>query len=130
MSLLKDGQIKNSVIGIGLNVNQDSFPPHLKNVTSVKQILHADYDLRNLLSEICSHIEAWYLNLRAGKVSFVRNEYLKRLYWLNESRGFKTQNGIFNGVIKDVKDNGLLIVQNNIGEELEFSLKEIEFLNK
>lgn len=129
-NIINGRQIKSAIIGIGINVNQENFPDGASNAISVRQILHEDYDLRILLSEICSHIEAWYLNLRAGKVSFVRNEYLKRLYWLNENRRFKTQNGIFNGVIKDVKDNGLLIVQSNIGEELEFSLKEIEFLNK
>jgi BirA family biotin operon repressor/biotin-[acetyl-CoA-carboxylase] ligase len=34
----------------------------------------------------------------------------------------------FAGVIKGVRDSGLLVVQNNNDEELEFSLKEIEFL--
>ena len=129
-NMVQGGQIKNSIIGIGINVNQENFPAGASNATSVKQILHGDYDLRKLLSEICSHIEAWYLNLKAGKVSFVRNEYLNRLYWLNESSMFKTQSGVLEGAIINVKDNGLLIVQNNNGEELEFSLKEIEFLNK
>ena len=129
-NLVQAGQIKSSIIGIGINVNQDAFPPGLLNAVSLKQILHQDYDLKTLLSEICRHIEAWYLNLKAGKVSFVRNAYLSRLYWLNERKKFKTQDDIFTGIIKNVRDNGLLVVQNNNDEELEFSLKEIEFLNK
>jgi len=96
----------------------------------MKQILHEGYNLNTLLSEICSHIEAWYLKLKAGKTELVRNAYLKRLYWVNEKKRFKTQGTIFEGVIKSVRDNGILVVQNNIGAELEFSLKEIEFLNK
>ncbi len=129
-NLVQGGQIKNSIIGIGLNVNQDSFPAGLSNATSIKQILHADYDLKTLLSEICRHIEAWYLKIKAGNILAVRQAYLSRLYWLNESKSFKTQHNVFTGAINDVRDNGLLVIKNNIGEEIEFSLKEIEFLNK
>ncbi len=129
-NLVQAGQIKNSIIGIGLNVNQEGFPSGLSNAISLKQILHADYDLKTLLSEICHHIEAWYLNLKAGRISFVRNAYLNRLYWLNENKSFKAGNTTFNGMIKGVRDNGLLVIQNNNNEELEFNLKEIAFLNK
>jgi BirA family biotin operon repressor/biotin-[acetyl-CoA-carboxylase] ligase len=128
-NLVQGTQIKNSVIGIGLNVNQVDFPDGAVNATSVKQILHADYDLRILLSEICSHIEAYYLNLKARKIDFVRKAYLNRLYWLNENKYFKTQNGVVNGIINNVRDNGLLVVKVN-NEEVEYNLKEIEFLNQ
>ncbi len=127
-NLVQAGQIKNSVIGIGVNVNQEIFPPGISTAISLKQILHADYDLKALLSEICRHIEAWYLNLKAGKFSFVRKTYLSRLYWLNEDKSFKIQNDLFNGTIMNVTDQGLLVVRNNNGEELEFKLKEIEFV--
>ncbi len=127
-NLVQGGQIRNSIIGIGINVNQDDFPSTLSNAASVKQILHADYDLKTLLSEICRHIEAWYLNLKAGNILAVRKAYLSRLYWLNEKRRFKTFDNAFTGTIKSVRDNGLLVVQNN-DDELEFSLKEIQFLN-
>ena len=128
-NLVQGGQIRNSIIGIGLNINEEHFPENLPNAISLKQILHADYDLNTLLSEICSHIEAYYLNLKAGKVSILRSDYINRLYWLNEEKRFKSANRVFTGVIKGVRDNGLLLVNNN-GEELEFNLKEIEFLNK
>ena len=129
-NIVQGNQIKNSVIGIGLNINQETFPAHLPNAISVKQILHQDYDLKNLLADICRNIEAWYLNLKAGKIISVRKTYLSRLYRLNEQKRFKTANGEFTGTIINVKDNGLLLVQDNNNAELEFNLKEIEFLNK
>ena len=45
-NMVQGGQIKNSIIGIGLNINQESYPPHLPDVRFVKQILHQDYDLK------------------------------------------------------------------------------------
>ena len=129
-NMIQGGQIKNAIAGIGLNINQENFPDWVPNAISLKQILHADYDLNTLLSEICRHIEGWYLKLKAGKINDIRNSYLSRLYWLNEPHTFKSKDGLFTGTIKDVCYNGVLKVQVNNQEELEFSLKEIEFMNK
>ena len=128
-NIVQGSQIKNSVVGIGLNINQDIFPFEVPNAVSLKQILRKDYDLKILLSEICKNIEVAYLNLKADRMETVRNDYLKRLYWLNEDKMFKTNDRIFEGTIKGVKDNGLLIVAEGT-EASEYNLKEIEFLNK
>ena len=126
---LQGTRIKDAIIGIGLNINQEHFEAGAGNAISVKQILHKDYDLRTLLSEICGNIEAYYLKLKAGKHLLVRNTYLTRLYWLNQQRAFRSNGVVFNGTIVNVKDEGLLVVDNNSGLQ-EFSLKQIEFLNK
>ena len=128
-NMIQGGQIKNSIIGIGLNINQETFPENLPNAVSLKQILHQDYDLKALLSEICRHIEAYYLSLKAERFLFVREKYLSRLYRLNEQHDFRSKGEVFSGIIRGVRDNGLLVINNN-SDEFEFSLKEIEFLNK
>ncbi len=129
-NLIQGTQIKNAIVGIGLNINQDSFSADTGNAISLKQILHKDYDLRVLLSDICRYIEAWYLKLQEAKKETIRIAYLDRLYWLNQQKMFRSNNNTFAGVITNVKNNGLLVVINEQGAELEFSLKEIEFLNK
>ena len=68
-NMVQGGQIKNSVIGIGLNINQEDFPLDVPNAVSLKQILHRDYDLKVLLSEICKNIEAAYLNLKPASLT-------------------------------------------------------------
>ena len=129
-NLIQGTQIKNTIAGIGLNINQDNFSEEVSNAVSLKQILHKDYDLRMLLSDICSYIEAWYLKLRAAKKETIRIAYLDRLYWLNQLKMFKSNNNTFSGVITNVKSNGMLVLKNDNDQEQEFSLKEIEFLNK
>jgi BirA family biotin operon repressor/biotin-[acetyl-CoA-carboxylase] ligase len=129
-NLVQGSQIKQAIIGIGLNVNEDSFPDWVPNPISLKQILHRDEDTKVLLSEICSHIEAWYLKLKAGKTAMIREAYLNTMYWLNENHTFKSNGVSFSGIVKDVKNDGHLVVENNIGTELLFNFKEIEFLNK
>ncbi len=126
-NLIHGSSIKSTIVGIGLNVNQEGFPDEASNAVSVKQILQKDYDLHSLLADICSSIESWYLNLRAGKKETVRIAYLDRLYNINQPRPFKANGETFTGTITNVRSNGLLVVNTDNGER-EFSLKEIEFL--
>ena len=128
-NLVQASQIKNSVIGIGLNVNQDVFPLEMPNAASIKQILRRDYDLKLLLSDICKNIEAAYLDLRANRIDIIRRAYIERLYWLNEYKMFKVKGEIFKGTIKNVRDNGLLVVDCDETAS-EYNQKEIEFLNR
>lgn len=128
-NIVQGSQIKNSIIGIGLNINQDGFPPEVPNPTSVKQILHRDYDLKVLLSQICSSIEAWYLKLKAGRYDEIRSAYLNNLYWLNQERDFVSDNETFKGTIIGVRNTGFLVLSTKSGEK-EFNLKQIQFLNK
>ena len=127
-NILQGNQIKNSVVGIGLNINQEIFPLDVAKAVSLKQILHRDYDLKFILSEICKNIEAIYLNLKAGRLLSVRNEYLARLYRLNEDKNYRAGDMIFTGRLTGVKDNGMLMISSD-GRELLYNLKEIEFLN-
>jgi BirA family biotin operon repressor/biotin-[acetyl-CoA-carboxylase] ligase len=128
-NLVQGGQIKDSVVGIGLNINQEVFPLDVPNAVSLRQILRRDYDLKILLSDICKNIEVSYLNLKAGKFDLVRKSYLERLYWLNERKMFKAKGLAFEGTIESVKDNGLLVLNDGSGAS-EYNQKEIEFLNK
>jgi BirA family biotin operon repressor/biotin-[acetyl-CoA-carboxylase] ligase len=128
-NILQGSQIKSSIIGIGLNVNQENFPDNAVNATSIKNILQKDYELKNILAEICNHIEGYYLQLKAGRIEYIRTMYLSRLYWLNEPRQFKSNGECFEGRIINVKENGLLVVSQKTGEQV-YNLKEIEFLNK
>ncbi|MFD2144160.1 biotin--[acetyl-CoA-carboxylase] ligase [Mucilaginibacter antarcticus] len=127
-NILQGSQIKSAIVGIGINVNQDNFPPDAGKATSIKQILHKDYQLRDILAEICNNIEAHYLSLKAGKLNLVRETYLNRLYWYNQQKRFRANGTEFEGTISGVKDNGLLVVSHN-NTESTFNLKEIEFLN-
>jgi BirA family biotin operon repressor/biotin-[acetyl-CoA-carboxylase] ligase len=128
-NIVQGSQIKNSVVGIGLNINQEIFPLEVPNAVSLKQILLKDYDLKVLLSEICKNIEVAYLNLKSGNSESVRKAYLHRLYWLNEEKLFRVDNNVFKGTIKGVKENGALMVSAE-GTTSEYNQKEIEFLNK
>ena len=121
--------IKNSVIGIGLNVNQPYFSAELSNkAISLHQILQQDVNLQLLLAEICSQIESFYLQLKAGKHTFLKDTYCDKLYKINKPALYRQNGEVFEGVIIGVSDEGLLNVKSD-DELLQFNFKEIEFIN-
>lgn len=128
-NMVQGSAIKNTIIGIGLNVNQVDFPEWVPNPVSVKQILQTDYDLKSLLSDICAGIEHAYLRLRADKTAELMDFYLANLYWFGQVQRFKADEDVFEGTITGVEKNGQLIVS-SAGAERLYNFKEIEFLNK
>ena len=53
-NVLSSSTIKHSIIGIGLNVNQDQFSDNLQNVTSLKQLAGINFDKDKLIENIIS----------------------------------------------------------------------------
>jgi BirA family transcriptional regulator, biotin operon repressor / biotin---[acetyl-CoA-carboxylase] ligase len=126
-NIIQGGVVKYSIIGIGLNINQESFPDHVGNATSFRKILHKDYDLQVVLNEICAAVEARYLQLRAGMYDELATEYLKRLYRYDKISRFLI-NGIEQlGRICGVSPEGYLQVEFEKSIR-QFGLKEIQFI--
>lgn len=128
-NMVQGSTIRHSIVGIGLNVNQESFPSSLKNVTSFRRILHKDYDLSLLLADLCQSIEARYLQLRSGRLSELDADYLKHLYLRDVPAAFRIGNELLEGRIIGISENGQLMVQTQDGMRF-FGNKEIEFIDQ
>jgi BirA family biotin operon repressor/biotin-[acetyl-CoA-carboxylase] ligase len=119
---LQGAAIQKSIVGIGLNINQQTFS--IATATSLSRESQKAFDLNESLNTLLGCFEQRYLQLRAGKSPELKQEYLDYLFGLNERRAFTASGLPFEGVIQGVNDNGELIVQ--IGSQSKtFSLKEI-----
>ncbi|WP_231458552.1 biotin--[acetyl-CoA-carboxylase] ligase [Pedobacter sp. Leaf132] len=126
---LSGSLIKSCVIGFGLNINQAKFLPELDlKATSVFQILHKNVDLQLILEKIFVYMEKYYLNLKTGKYSFLNEIYIKQLLNFETPARYKQNGRVFEGVIKGVRENGILAMEIN-GEIHDFSFKEIEYIH-
>jgi BirA family transcriptional regulator, biotin operon repressor / biotin---[acetyl-CoA-carboxylase] ligase len=123
---LQGKRMKNSIVGIGLNVNQTEFDPNLKNVSSLKQITGKNYDLKLLLLDLCKAVERRYLSLNKNP-DLHREEYLQRLFRLGEAHVFEIEGLQVQGVIEGVDQTGRLVL-NIDGEKRPFSSKELSFI--
>lgn len=128
-NIVSGSRIKACIIGIGINVNQEIYETELEHrAGSIFQILHRHVDLVALLAEICSHIEAGYLKLKAGKDSGLRKEYLSYLYQYNIKANYRQNGEIIEGRITDVSESGLLSLETSDGLKT-YNFKEIEFVH-
>jgi len=125
-NILQGNEWKESIVGIGINVNQEDFAG-IKNACSIKELLHREYILTDLLYELCKLIDKNYFQLRNQGIADLRIAYKKVLYGLNEVRGFNLEGVFVKGKIIDVADDGQLIVDFN-GHSARFNFKEIEFV--
>ena len=122
---VKRSSIENSIIGIGLNVNQVNFEN--KNATSVSLHTNQDYSLHELLEGIVLSIEARYLQFKSGKSGQLREEYTKAIYWLDKVHTFEDNSGFFSGIIRGINWQGQLEIECEESTKY-FNFKEVKFI--
>lgn len=119
---LSGPKIQHSVVGIGLNINQQAFD----NVaaTSFTQLTGRRYPREVLAGRLLECLERRYLQLRAGQVGHLRQDYLRVLYRYQEEHLFLIEGRPQSGHIVGVEEDGRLAVA--LGNELRrFGMQEI-----
>jgi len=110
-----------SIIGIGLNVNQEEFID-LPKAISLKQITNREFDLEKLLISFLKQLKN---NLR--NPIEVAQKYTKYLFKFNQVASFISDSGTFKGTVKGTTADGKLILETS-GEQRLFTLKELKWI--
>lgn len=127
---VKRSEIQYSVVGIGINLNQESFD-NLPNAISLKMITGQVYDLEFLLKKIVESVKLNYELIVDAKFDSINKRYLKYLYKYLKPSMYKdvVKGNLFLGKIVGVSDDGRLNVELEDEKIKVFNLKEIEFIN-
>lgn len=121
--------ISHSVIGIGLNVNQTTFPPGIPNATSFKLELDFDFDLNEVSDLLLQFLEKRLTQLENRESASMKEEYLRRLFRFKQFAPYKAGDKWFSARIIDVDQFGRLMLGSENGEILKFGFKEVEFID-
>lgn len=123
-------KIQHSIIGIGINVNQQRFSDELPNPVSLQQITGSIHDRDYMLDLFTREFFLLYRELQKGDIKTIEAEYMLDLYRVNEYHWYEDKNGRFQAMIHDVLPSGHLVVK-TLGEAevRKYAFKEITFVD-
>jgi BirA family biotin operon repressor/biotin-[acetyl-CoA-carboxylase] ligase len=118
---LQGQHIKDSIVGVGLNVNQRAFHSPAPNPVSLWQITEQETDREQLLHDILN---------RFGRLlgQDIRTQYLSMLYRRKGYHPYVDQKGTFMAELVDVEDDGHLLLHDDAGHERRYAFKEVQFI--
>ena len=107
----KGGKFNNSIIGIGINVNQTRFK-NIVNATSIKLITNKENRIEEVLDKLIKNIGNYIKILRAKDFDNIMSLYNSRLYGRDYCK-FLINNKTFEGKVIDVNASGSINVKIN-----------------
>jgi len=126
-SLMNDS-IYQTVVGIGLNINQELFSEDLPKVISMINLLNKEFDRDEILFQIVASIKVQIKLLEENKFELLHRNYEQQLFKKDKAYMFE-ENGIkFLGKILGVTNQGLLIIEKENQIIKEYNFKEVKFL--
>jgi BirA family biotin operon repressor/biotin-[acetyl-CoA-carboxylase] ligase len=118
-------KLATSIIGIGLNINQISFPGTLPNPVSLSQVTGGSYDIDQVMNDLCRSMDLRLMALIESGSQFMDEAYATHLFGYNKWQSFLVGNELTEGKILGVDAVGRLLVLNKTGEAILYNHYEI-----
>ena len=126
---LQGNSIPDTVVGVGLDVNQEVFVSDAPNPISMKNITGREFELDALLKDITERFIG-YMELPADKRPQVDDLYRDRLYRREGYHKFCDAQGEFEARIEGIRPDGCLMLETRSGEHRTYEFKQVRFVLK
>lgn len=121
-------EILASIIGAGLNLNQQDFPPDLPNPVSLSMISKEHYEPHKALQAVIENLD-YYLQPRVLKSPKVLTEqYLSHLYRYRRWERYIIRGKEVKAMIQGITGLGMLVLTDETGMEYQCDIKEVVYL--
>lgn len=127
-NILKEATIERSIIGVGLNINQIEFSGWIPNPVSLKMINGRNYDIKSVAEKIQTRILTYYHQLKKGNIEEIRKKYKANLYRSEGYYMYADAEGVFEARIKDVENNGVIVLETKEQTEKKYFFKEVKYI--
>lgn len=117
--------LSDTVIGIGLNVNQQKFE-NLPKASSIKNILGVTLSLEKLLDKILTTLTSYFDTYSAADFQAIKNQFEGVLFRNKKPSTFTVEGLEFTGIIQGVTDCGKLCVLQEDNVLNEYDLKQLQ----
>ncbi len=126
-NVIKSNKEIHSIIGIGINVNQENFA-HLPQASSLKCITQKEFNLDELLVDICQQVILNSKNFDSIGQNKYRKIYIENLFAIHKPMTFQFEDQNFMGIIRNVTDDGLIQIEHENDLIKTYGIKEIKML--
>ncbi len=114
--------LQSSIIGVGLNVNQEVFLSDAPNPVSMRQIADRRFDRESLLRGVVDAMEH-----RLKTAADLSDQYQQALYRRAGVYPYCDMDGRFEAVLVGVKPDGRLVLRDTDGRVRTYAFKEVTF---
>ena len=117
-------EIKYSIAGVGLNVNQTVFVSDAPNPVSLKQIRGREYDVEQLMNQLLEQVDQVLSEPEQDVWSYYKTHLYRRAGWYP----FEDQNGQFEARIEDVLPTGEIVLRDKQGNQRKYHFKQVRYI--
>lgn len=121
-------QLSSSVLGIGLNVNQQKFLGDAPNPVSLIHLMEGEQNRKQVLEKLLISLDTRLDQLEKTYFNKLKSDYLQRLYAFKNYKKYLYENKLIEAKITGVSEFGSLQLEVVNGDVLECDLKEIRFV--
>lgn len=134
---LAGGAIAYSIIGIGLNINQEQWIGNAPNPVSMQLITGKTYSPEQVLTRYMTLLEAWLQRpQREWREAYMQHLYRREGWWrfverevsLTPTMNAQTQDGGFLARIEGITPEGELLLEHADGIHKAYHFKEIRYI--
>ena len=120
--------VSQSIIGIGLNINQSTFPAQLSNPISLYHITGTEHNIDELWTTFIHHLKELYQLLNEGKAGQVKMEYHNNLFRKEGYHLYRDEHGLFEAHLLKVQPDGQLILVDRENKLRKYYFKEVSYI--
>lgn len=125
---IQRGCIVHSVLGTGINVNQETFSPELPNPVSLCQALGKKIDRQSLFEEIVENFRELYRGVLDGNGAAIHEQYVGALYRRTGYYPYQDDKETFSARIVTVEPDGRLVLEDTQGQRRSYAFKEVKYI--
>lgn len=125
---ISGNMIAQSIVSLGLNVNEPEFPAELPNPVSMRMLSGLEYDCMMLMRSLLELIREHLGLLDRGNIDALEEEFRLNLLGLGQKRVFSVAGIITTCMIEGVDEYGRLRLMHHDGTISAYDMSEIKML--
>jgi BirA family biotin operon repressor/biotin-[acetyl-CoA-carboxylase] ligase len=117
--------IRDCIVGVGININQQNFISDAPNPVSLYNILGVSTNVEEVLDAIIKQFVANVSMIENGQTALLHKEYMDSLFRRKGIYPYRDCSSEFMATINDVREDGRLILTDSDDKERIYEFKEV-----